>query len=598
MTTTTTQSPVVAAVAAPPTSGHVILCGVRGIGVRIAEHLHRAGEQVVVLSEYVGAQQHALVRSWGMTEVPPAGGTAATLYAAGLDTAKAVVCVTEDDLSNLEIALLVRQIRPDVPIVTQLGNRSIGRAMADGGGPGAVLDVATLAAPAIVEACLSQNVHEMTIETETYQVASVPISQTATLRHLFGDLAPVGVLRPTDRRGTVIDCPGRDFVVQPGDVAALLGTAEDFAVAGVPLDQPREIQEAATRRRPLRRFVAAGMGVLRDFDPGIYRAVAALATLVLVSTAVLWRGYRLPGMSILDALYFSTETVATVGYGDFNFVNQPPWLRLWAIFLMIAGITTTAVLMAFLADMLISRRLNHAIGRRRARGLTGHVVVIGLGAFGIQAARLLIQAGRQVVVVERDESNRFLTDAAALGIPVIFGDATSAATLGAARLGTASAVAVLTSNDMVNIETALAVRDLLGDAWDAPGGPPVVVRVFDRSLAGTVAQRFGFRHLQSTEELTAPWFVGAALGLDVLGSFLVGGRTFMIGRLAVEPESRLVGVAMNELSADTRVIAINRHATGVLEHPPRRGTRFAAGDLAYLVGPYEQMLGVLRQSRV
>ena len=55
---------------------------------------------------------------------------------------------------------------------------------------------------------------------------------------------------------------------------------------------------------------------------------------------------------------------------------------------------------------------------------------------------------------------------------------------------------------------------------------------------------------------------------------------------------------MNELSANTRVVALTRHSTGVMEHPLRRETRFAAGDLAYLVGPYEELLGVLRRARV
>ena len=50
---------------------------------------------------------------------------------------------------------------------------------------------------------------------------------------------------------------------------------------------------------------------------------------------------------------------------------------------------------------------------------------------------------------------------------------------------------------------------------------------------------------------------------------------------------------MQELSARTRVIAILRAGTGELEHPPRSGTRFAAGDEAYLVGPYEELLAVL-----
>jgi Trk K+ transport system NAD-binding subunit len=49
---------------------------------------------------------------------------------------------------------------------------------------------------------------------------------------------------------------------------------------------------------------------------------------------------------------------------------------------------------------------------------------------------------------------------------------------------------------------------------------------------------------------------------------------------------------MSETSARTRVVALDR-GVGGLEHPPRRDTVFAAGDRAYLVGPYEELLQVL-----
>ena len=46
---------------------------------------------------------------------------------------------------------------------------------------------------------------------------------------------------------------------------------------------------------------------------------------------------------------------------------------------MFAGVTTTAVLVAFIADLLLSRRFAHSAGRRRARHLRNHVIVVGLG---------------------------------------------------------------------------------------------------------------------------------------------------------------------------------------------------------------------------
>ena len=210
----------------------------------------------------------------------------------------------------------------------------------------------------------------------------------------------------------------------------------------------------------------------------------------------------------------------------------------------------------------------------------------------------MLAAGRQVVVVERSEDNRFLGAAAELGVPVIFGDATLASTLESARVQQASAVAVLTSDDMANIETGLAVRDLLGTRFSEGADVPVVMRIFDRGLGQAVAHRFSFKNVHPTEEIAAPSFVGAALGLAVLNTFAVESQRFVVGRVTVDPAGGLAGVAMHELSANTRVIALTRFATGDLEHPPRRGTRFEAGDVAYLIGPYQELLGVLGRARL
>lgn len=176
---------------------------------------------------------------------------------------------------------------------------------------------------------------------------------------------------------------------------------------------------------------------LRGIDRRIKRAVAALATLAMVSVTVLTLGYREPdgtGMSVLDALYFTVETIGTVGFGDFYFRDQHAWLRAWAIFLMVVGATLATVFFALLTNVLISRTIASSLGRRRMTGL--------------------------------------------------------------------------------------AVRDLPGERW---WDVPVVLRIFDRRLAGTVSGSFDFRNVRSPSALAAPHFVGAALGIDVLQTLYVGG---------------------------------------------------------------------------
>jgi Trk K+ transport system NAD-binding subunit len=323
-------------------------------------------------------------------------------------------------------------------------------------------------------------------------------------------------------------------------------------------------------------------------------------TLLLGATVLLRFSYRHPpGMGWIDALYFSTETIATVGYGDFSFMQQPTWLRIWGIGLMFAGVTTTAILVAFIADLLLSRRIAQSAGRRRVRDLQNHVIVVGLGSFGIRVVGDLKAAGYDVAVIERDDDNRYLASARELDVPVIFGDATLRQTLESARIDEAIAVAVLTQDDMVNIETGIVLREMLSPRVMPEvlrPDVPVVLRVYDRALGAAVAHRFSFENVRSTVELATPWFIGEAMGMQVFGTFSVGQRSFMVGGVLVEPGSELDGLRMGELSTQTRVIAIGR-GPGDLQLHPRRDSQLSAGDTAYLVGPHRELLDTLHKGR-
>jgi Trk K+ transport system NAD-binding subunit len=266
---------------------------------------------------------------------------------------------------------------------------------------------------------------------------------------------------------------------------------------------------------------------------------------------------------------------------------------------MFVGMATTAVVVAFVADLLLSRRLVHTARRRRVRHLRNHVVVVGLGSVGIRVVGELAAAGYDVAVIEQDEDNPLLPVAAELDVPVIFGDATMEQTLESACIDRAGAVAMLTQDDMVNIETGIVQREMYGPAVQpALNRPevPLVLRVYDRELGFAVAQRFGFESVRSTVELAAPWFIGAAMGLEVLDTFSVGQSTYMVGARHIDAGSELDGSQMFEKSTQTRVMAVTREDAPVQLHP-RRGARLRAGDTAYVVGPYRELLDTLRKGQ-
>jgi uncharacterized protein with PhoU and TrkA domain len=70
----------------------------------------------------------------------------------------------------------------------------------------------------------------------------------------------------------------------------------------------------------------------------------------------------------------------------------------------------------------------------------------------------------------------------------------------------------------------------------------------------------------------------------------------MVGGVYVQPGSDLDGIKMADLSTQTRVIAITRPGGPVRLHP-RRDTKLSAGDTAYLVGPYRELLDTLRKGQ-
>jgi uncharacterized protein with PhoU and TrkA domain len=111
-----------------------------------------------------------------------------------------------------------------------------------------------------------------------------------------------------------------------------------------------------------------------------------------------------------------------------------------------------------------------------------------------------------------------------------------------------------------------------------------------------VAQRFGLENVRSTVELAAPWFIGTAMGLQVFGTFSVGQQSFMLGGVQVAAGSELDGLRMADMSTQTRVIAIASPGDPARLHP-RRDTQLTAGDTAYLVGPYRELLDTLHKGQ-
>jgi Trk K+ transport system NAD-binding subunit len=562
----------------------------QGLAVRIVELLRSAGIAVVVVGN--DAADHHLRRLQAF-DVPCVTGSPRNphhLWEAGLAEALAVVCAEDDDLRSLEVALLVQELVPDKRVIVRQSNPAVGRAVTSVLTQGLVVNPADLAGPTFVESVLDERLHRMRIADDDYVVRELEVTESGRLAELFGELAPILV---THGDGVQVICPSRDHPVQAGDLVALVGTQDELVdVAAAPAKPLGTPVRGGQQRQPWRALLR-GLGY--GANSGLKWTVAALFLLGTAFAALLAIGYvdtLTDSMDVLDAFYFSVETLATVGYGDFALDGQPAYLRIATMVVMVLTTVLLAILYALVTDYLVSRRIAATFGLTHLTGTKDHVIVVGLGSLGLAVVDRLVKAGQPVVVVERDAGNRHIPRARALGVPVIAQDATQLETLRSANLSTARAVAVLTSDEYANIETGLAVRDSLGDRAPAV---PVVMRVFDRRLGAMLEQRLHFHHVRSVSAVSAPWFVAAALGLDVIATFSVDQEPFIAGRLTVRADGGLAGVSMLDLPMRARVVALTR--AGGIEHLPRSRTLLQAGDEAYVVGPPEDLLGLLMRNR-
>src|SRR5271166_4708261 len=252
---------------------HIIVSGDDALATTIVAELNSAGAGIVKIA------------------------TAAELADAGVTRALAVICAGDDDATNLEIALLARKANPKVRVVARLANDVLREAMAADNGPGAMLSVADLAAPSVVEACLAHNAHPVEAAGIGFVVSGTEVPRDATLREIYGDLAPVAVIhgRNSPTPGEMVACPGRDLKVHAGDWTEMIGTADELAARGIRVQRPTVTR---TRRRRLRRALYAARAVRDDVNPMFVRALGAMLLLLAGSTILLRFAYqRPPGMT-------------------------------------------------------------------------------------------------------------------------------------------------------------------------------------------------------------------------------------------------------------------------------------------------------------
>ncbi len=215
---------------------------------------------------------------------------------------------------------------------------------------------------------------------------------------------------------------------------------------------PARFRFARVRQDPLR-------AILQRF---------ALATfLLLVVTLITWfgrRGYvdnEHPDhlLTFVDALYYSTVTITTTGYGDIVPVTEAARLITTIVVTPIRVLFIVLLVGTTLQVLAEQSRFQFQL-RRWQRDLKDHVVICGFGVKGRAALDYIQSHNGEVEAVVIDESDEALEEANRIGVTGISGKSYESQVLDAARVETAKTVIVGLSSDEQAILTVLRIREL------------------------------------------------------------------------------------------------------------------------------------------
>ncbi len=152
------------------------------------------------------------------------------------------------------------------------------------------------------------------------------------------------------------------------------------------------------------------------------------------------------GVSFLDAIYYSTVTVTTTGYGDI--APLTPGARAWTAFVVTPLRAVFLIVLVGTTLQLLTERYRQALAESRWRKrVNDHTIVAGYGTKGRGAVDTLLASGTPpggIVVID------IAADAvqeARRGLTTVFGDATRTAVLSEAMVERATSVVVTCNRD-------------------------------------------------------------------------------------------------------------------------------------------------------
>lgn len=161
--------------------------------------------------------------------------------------------------------------------------------------------------------------------------------------------------------------------------------------------------------------------------------------------------HLIEGRTLFSSLYWTVETVTTVGYGDILPTGVVG--RGFAIVIMLLGVSLGLYSLSSMVGFMVSgefTRVRKAINlNSQLENIKNHVIICGYGRVGRKAAEKMDRLGLKYVIVDRNKDAYNMSENGQK--PFVIGDATIGSVLSKAGISRASFIISCIPDDTVNL---------------------------------------------------------------------------------------------------------------------------------------------------
>jgi voltage-gated potassium channel len=284
-------------------------------------------------------------------------------------------------------------------------------------------------------------------------------------------------------------------------------------------------------------------------------------------------------VGLIDAIYYTTVTLSTTGYGDI--APADPHARLINAFVITPlRIAFLVLLIGTTLEVLATQGREMIRATRWRKHMENHVVVIGYGTKGRSAVETLVNNGvpkESLVIV--DPSSVALGEAHAGGYAVVTGDASRREVLRRAGVERARQVMITTPRDDTTVLATLTVRQLNPDAY-------IVAAVREQDNVPLVRQSGADAVVTSSDAVGR--LVGMSSISPPLAAVLEDLLTYGEGLEVAERDLLVTEVGKAPQALPDQVIAVLRDER-VYRYFDPTVTQLARGDRLIVVRPAKEL---------